>query len=71
MITSYFLRRKQKLEKSNKQKLPKEFADVLITALLHAKSMDVDVEAALEKKISKLNRRIGGVDVRWIRIDSY
>ena len=71
MITSYFLRRKQKLEKSNKQKLPEEFADVLITALLHAKSMDVDVEAALEKKISKLNRRIGGVDVRWIRIDSY
>jgi NTP pyrophosphatase (non-canonical NTP hydrolase) len=56
------LQRKQKLEKLDKNRLPEEFADVLITVLLLAKSMDVDVEAALEEKISKIKRRIGGVD---------
>jgi len=58
------LQRKQKLEDYNKEKLPEEFADVLITALLLAKSMNVDVEKALEKKIQKINKRLGGVDTR-------
>jgi NTP pyrophosphatase (non-canonical NTP hydrolase) len=64
VLVHCFLQRKQKLEKFDKQKLPEEFADILITALLLAKSMDVDVEAALEKKIRKIERRIDGVDVR-------
>lgn len=58
------LQRKQKLEKFDKQKLPEEFADVLITALLLAKSMNIDIEAALEKKIRKIKKRLGGVDIR-------
>ncbi len=51
------LQRKQKLSEHNKDNLPEEFADVIITALLLAKSMDIDVEKALEKKVEKINKR--------------
>jgi len=51
------LQRKQKLDNHNKESLSEEVADVLITALLLAKSMDVDVEAAIEKKMKKINGR--------------
>jgi NTP pyrophosphatase (non-canonical NTP hydrolase) len=57
------LQRKQKLEDYSKESLSEEFADVLITALLLAKSMDVNVEKALEEKIQKINKRLGGVDI--------
>ena len=56
------LQRKQKLEGCNKEKMSEEFADVLITTLLLAKSMDVNVSNALEKKVQKINKRLGGVD---------
>ena len=49
--------RKQKMDKHDKENLPEEFADVVITALLLAKAMDVDIEKALEKKIKKINNR--------------
>ena len=51
------MQRKQKLDNHNKDNLPEEFADVIITALLLAKSMDVDIKKALEKKIEKVNKR--------------
>jgi NTP pyrophosphatase (non-canonical NTP hydrolase) len=51
------LQRKQKLESSDTENLPEEFADVLITVLLLARAMDVDVQAALEKKIKNINLR--------------
>ncbi len=51
------LQRKQKLDNHDKENLPEEFADVLITALLLAKAMDVDIEKALEKKVEKVNNR--------------
>lgn len=51
------LQRKQKLDNHDKENLPEEFADVIITALLLAKAMDVDVEKALEKKVEKINKR--------------
>ena len=51
------LQRKQKLDNHDKENLPEEFADVIITALLLAKAMDVDIEKALEKKIEKINKR--------------
>ena len=51
------LQRAQKLDKHDKAKLPEEFADVLVTTLLLAKSMDIDVENALEKKIQTINTR--------------
>ncbi|NCF74868.1 MAG: hypothetical protein GWO87_00045 [Xanthomonadaceae bacterium] len=49
--------RQEKLNKYNKNNLPNEFADVIITALLLAKSMDVDIKKALTDKIKKINKR--------------
>ena len=51
------LQRKQKLDNHDKENLPEEFADVVITTLLLAKSLNVDIEKALEKKIEKINKR--------------
>lgn len=51
------LQRKQKLDNHDKKKLPEEFADVIIVTLLAAKSMDIDIEKALEKKIKKIDDR--------------
>jgi NTP pyrophosphatase (non-canonical NTP hydrolase) len=52
------LQRKQKMDNHDKENLPEEFADVIITTLLLAKTMDVDVEKALEEKMQKLNNRV-------------
>jgi NTP pyrophosphatase (non-canonical NTP hydrolase) len=52
------LQRKQKLDNCGKENLPEEFADVIITTLLLAKTMNVDVEKALEEKMQKLNHRV-------------
>lgn len=51
------IQRKEKLENHSKQKLAEEFADVLLTTLLLAKTMNIDVERALEEKIVKVNAR--------------
>lgn len=47
------LQLKRKLNKFKKENLDDEFADVIITALLLAKSADVDIKKALENKIAK------------------
>jgi len=51
------LQRKQKLDNHNKENISEEFADVIITALLLAKAMNVDIEKALENKVKKINKR--------------
>jgi len=51
------LQRKEKLENHDKEKIFDEFADVLITTLLLAETMEIDIERALEKKMEKLNER--------------
>ena len=51
------LQRKQKLDNHDKGNLPEEFADVIITTLLLAKAVDVDIEKALKKKVDKINER--------------
>jgi len=57
-VLSYFSsQRKEKLAGFDKNDLDDEFADVIITTLLLAKVMDVDVGKALEKKVDKINRR--------------
>jgi len=45
------------LDDRDKESLSEEFADVVITTLLLAKAMNVDVEKALEKKAEKINER--------------
>jgi NTP pyrophosphatase (non-canonical NTP hydrolase) len=51
------LQRKEKLEEHDSRNLSEEFADVVITALLLAKAMDIDITKALENKIDKVNKR--------------
>ena len=47
----------QRKEKSAELNLPDEFADVLITTLLLAKRMNIDISGALNRKIEKINQR--------------
>lgn len=47
--------RKDKI--TDKEKLDEEVADVLITTLLLAKALDINVEKALENKIKKISAR--------------
>jgi NTP pyrophosphatase (non-canonical NTP hydrolase) len=51
------IQRKAKLENYNGENLSDEFADVLITTLLLAKVMNVDIEEALKMKVVKINKR--------------
>ncbi len=57
VLASYWWQRKEKLDKHSKESLEHEFADVIITTLLLAKTMDVDIKKALTKKIEKINKR--------------
>ena len=50
------LQRTDKLEK-RQSKLDEEFADVILTTLLLAENMDVDVMAGLKKKIETIKAR--------------
>lgn len=49
--------RKEKLANKEVDTLGKEFADVIITALLLAEKMGVDVAASLQKKVTLINER--------------
>lgn len=49
--------RDEKLKKYKRENLEEEFADVVITTLLLAESLDIDVNKALENKINKIKKR--------------
>ncbi|MDH4330920.1 MAG: hypothetical protein OEV93_05240 [Candidatus Moranbacteria bacterium] len=51
------MQRDEKQANHNSDSLSEEVADVLIVTLLLAKTLGVDVEKALEKKIEKINKR--------------
>ena len=51
------MQRKEKLENYNTEDLSEEFADVVITTLVLAESVGVDIEKSLKKKIEKINQR--------------
>ncbi len=51
------LQRADKLANFDINNLSEEFADVIITTLLLAKTMDIDIEEAIEKKMEKINKR--------------
>jgi NTP pyrophosphatase (non-canonical NTP hydrolase) len=51
------LQRKEKLADMDKKTIDEEFSDVLITTLLLANRMDVDIEKALKERINKINKR--------------
>lgn len=50
--------RQEKLDQSaDRENLVKEFADVIITTFLLARTMDVDIEQALAMKIARIRER--------------
>lgn len=51
------LQRRKKLDNKNKDNINGEFADVLITVLLLAKLMKVDVNKAIFDKIKEIDKR--------------
>ena len=51
------LARDEKLENMDKNNINNEFADVIITALVLARTLDIDPERALENRINKLKER--------------
>ncbi|MDD4902352.1 MAG: MazG nucleotide pyrophosphohydrolase domain-containing protein [Patescibacteria group bacterium] len=51
------LQRKDKLDKHDVGNLPGEFADVIITTLLLAETMKIDIEKSLKQKMEKINKR--------------
>lgn len=57
ILSNMSLQRKDKLSKRDKENLEKEFADVIITTLLLAKSINIDVAKAIENKIIEINKR--------------
>lgn len=51
------LQRDKKLENHSQENLEEEFADVIITTMLLAKSTKIDIRSALRSKIDKINNR--------------
>ena len=56
ILTFLSIQRQDKLS-DNKSKLAKEMADVMLVVMLIAKSCNVDIEKALEDKISEIKKR--------------
>ncbi|MFH0712793.1 MAG: MazG nucleotide pyrophosphohydrolase domain-containing protein [Candidatus Jorgensenbacteria bacterium] len=59
VLTYSSLQRDEKLKNHDKDNLLEEFADVVITTLLLAEVMNVNIEKALKRKIDKINKRYG------------
>lgn len=51
------MQRSDKLDKHDKENIQEEFADVLFTAMLLAKSMDIDVWKGMKSKMEKIKKR--------------
>jgi len=50
--------REEKMDVNNIQKIESELADVIITAIITAEVLNLDLEQLLEKRISELNNRV-------------
>ena len=57
ILTKYSRQRKEKLASYSDEKLAEELIDVIITVSLLAKSLDIDIESTLKKKIEKIEKR--------------
>ena len=68
VLAANSLQRKQKLDKTDKNNLGEEFADVIITALLLSKSMNIDIEK-LYTRFSEHNR-YSLEDIEWLLADN-
>jgi len=52
------MQRNEKLKNHNQESLEHELADVIITTLILAEEMNIDIEKALESKIEKIKSRV-------------
>lgn len=57
MLGFHALQRTEKIEDFSEQDVGGEVADVIITTLLLAETIDIDVESALENKIEAVEKR--------------
>ncbi|MFH1065163.1 MAG: MazG nucleotide pyrophosphohydrolase domain-containing protein [Nanoarchaeota archaeon] len=57
ILAFHSMQRKEKMDNHTKETLHEEVADVLITTLLLAKTLNMDIEKVLEAKIEKINKR--------------
>jgi len=57
ILAGFWAQRRPKTESHSKEALELEFADVVLTTLLLSKTMNVDINVALEKKLEKLKER--------------
>lgn len=57
ILRTLSMQRNSKLKDQGSQELAEEFADVLITTLLLAKSSGIDIRKSLKEKIKKINKR--------------
>ena len=62
VLASKGSQRKEKLENHNNESLEGEFADVVITTLLLAKTMNVDIKKSLKEKIGKIEKRFEKIE---------
>jgi NTP pyrophosphatase (non-canonical NTP hydrolase) len=59
VLKSIWQARKEKLESFSKSNLDWEFADVVITTLLLAELLDIDINDAIKMKLKKIEDRWG------------
>lgn len=57
VLDNFSLQRKAKSKKAKDAELAKELADVLITTLLLADTLEVDIKKALKKKVKMIKKR--------------
>lgn len=57
VLAHHSMQRQSKIANHSTETLHEELADVLITTLLLAKTLNVDIEKVLEAKIEKINKR--------------
>lgn len=59
VLWHYGYGRKEKIEKYSPENLEDEIADVIFSAMMVAKSLDVDISKALSHKMEKMYARLG------------
>lgn len=57
ILWHYGYGRKEKLEKCSSEHLEQEIADVIFSAMMIAKSLNIDVEKAMSNKLQEIKRR--------------
>lgn len=60
ILKKIWKQRKEKLDNFSEENLKEEFVDVILTALILAKSLEIDINEALKIKLEKIEKR-GGI----------